>query len=320
LQEKKYVACIKLYTSLNLFVNAVDCALLNNLIELAKDSVREIKDSILKKELLLKIINFLIFKEPESEDKKIADLETMTNRRHAIKILVDFNEDLQIDDVLKLLPDNYNLDAFINELKFCLEKCKEDSEYLKNEIKLSVNDSDSIRSQKNTKVKKFDISENDLCSKCNSQVLSPTTDNNNRPDSFYIFPCGHCFHLSCLIKLNLKLLRSMEYIAGEETVFDLVFNSFKVKDSWRSIDLHEITSKIKNKSENYLRNNILSDICIFDKFTNTYRLKENIQLSKRSKIINKIDKILIAKRILRDTKESLFENPNDKKLLEKKNW
>jgi hypothetical protein len=262
----------------------------------------------------------LIFKEPEEKNQEIANLETMTNRTQAIKILVEFYDDIQINDVLQLIPDNNVLDPFINDLKICLEKCKEDSEYLKNEIKLSVNDSDSIRNQKNAKVKKYDINENDLCSNCNYQVLLPTIDNNNRPDSFYLFPCGHVFHLSCLIKLNLKLLKNLELISGEETIADLVMNSFKIKDSWRSIDLHEITTKIKNKSENYLRSSVLPDICIYDKFTNTYRLKENINfnLSKRSKIIQKIDKILFAKRVLRDTKEALMENPNDKKLLEKK--
>jgi hypothetical protein len=76
----------------------------NNLIDLAKESLKDIKDLILKRKLLHKIIEYLILKESNEKDISIGKLEVMTNRRKAIKILIEFSDDLQIDDVLKLFP------------------------------------------------------------------------------------------------------------------------------------------------------------------------------------------------------------------------
>ncbi|CAI4035076.1 hypothetical protein SMKI_12G2140 [Saccharomyces mikatae IFO 1815] len=198
LKFKKTKASIFLLTRLNLFEDAIDLALKNNLVDDCKIIVNDeilIEDYKLRKRLWLKIARHLLF--------SMKDVDT----KHLIRtILNDSNEILTIKDLLPF----FNEYTTIANLKEELIKFLENHNMKMNEISDDIINSKNLKLEINTEISKFDeiyriLEPGKSCDECGRFL---------QVKKFIVFPCGHCFHWNCLIRV---ILSSNDYNLRQKT-------------------------------------------------------------------------------------------------------
>ncbi|EJS42705.1 pep3p [Saccharomyces arboricola H-6] len=198
LKFKKTKASIFLLTRLNLFDDAIDLALKNGLIDDCKIIVNDealIEDNKLRKRLWLKIAKHILLSMKDIDIKQL--IRTILN---------DSNEVLTIKDLLPF----FNEYTTIANLKEELIKFLENHNMKMNEISEDIMNSKNLKVQINTEISKFNeiyriLEPGKSCDECGRFLQTK---------KFIVFPCGHCFHWNCLIRL---ILSSNDYNLRQKT-------------------------------------------------------------------------------------------------------
>eukprot|EP01080_Neovahlkampfia_damariscottae_P010520 gene10520-3042_t len=177
---KKYEACARLYSMMELYEDSINISLLNNDIKLAKEIVNEssIEDEELIKKLWIKIAKFVIEKENKVQN--------------VIEFLKDTDK-IKLEDILPFFPDFILIDNFRNQICDALQEYKDEIEELKQDMIDSTKNAKSIREDIHQLKYSFGfITKTSKCSaeNCYQTILSR---------EFYLFPCEHMFHSNCLI-------------------------------------------------------------------------------------------------------------------------
>ncbi|XP_064634570.1 vacuolar protein sorting-associated protein 18 homolog [Lineus longissimus] len=169
-------ACVKIYTTMGLYEEAVDLALKVD-VDLAKENANKPSDDEeLRKKLWLRIARHVV---EEEEDI-----------RRAMEFLNECDL-LKIEDILPFFPDFVTIDHFKDAICTSLEQYNKHIERLKEEMDEATESAREIRSEIQTFRNKYAfIKAQDKCAACSFPLLTR---------NFYVFPCMHRFHTDCLV-------------------------------------------------------------------------------------------------------------------------
>ena len=184
-QKKKIEACVRLYSAMQLFDDAVDLALENDDIDLARECADKPDDDENRKKLWLKIAKHVI--------------NHNTGVKQAIEFL-SYTDKIKLEDILPYFPDFSRIDDFKEEICKSLDQYKNEIEKLKNDMQLATQTASEIREDiKELKHRYGFITSNAKCDLSSKSVL--TTD-------FYLFPCQHVFRADALVEEVIKHTKS----------------------------------------------------------------------------------------------------------------
>ncbi|KAL9645099.1 hypothetical protein ABK040_004590 [Willaertia magna] len=184
-QKKKIEACVRLYSSMQLYDDAVDLALENDEIELARECADKPEDDEYKKKLWLKIAKHVI--------------DSSIGVKQAIAFL-SYTDKIKLEDILPYFPDFSKIDDFKEEICKSLEQYKNEIEKLKSDMHEATQTAALIREDiKELKHRYGYITANAKCDLSSKSIL--TTD-------FYLFPCQHVFRADALVEEVLKYTKS----------------------------------------------------------------------------------------------------------------
>jgi hypothetical protein len=145
---------------------------------LARECADKPNDDEFKKKMWLRIARHVIEKD--------------NNVKKAIEFL-RFTDQIKLEDILPFFPDFVLIDDFKDEICTSLEAYKTDIEELKTDMHEATQNAKEIRDDIKTLKHRFGyITPNAKCDSqhCFKSILSK---------DFYLFPCQHVFHASCLI-------------------------------------------------------------------------------------------------------------------------
>lgn len=197
-KHSKTEACVRIYAKMGNFESAVDLALKEGNVDLAcvcADAVQNEANSLqiigansgasfssvdrttLRKKLWLRVARFVV------EEKN--DLSA------AMAFLTRAPDLLSIEDILPFFPDFTVIDSFKDDICQALEKYSSKVESLKQEMDLSTQSAESIRSDTQRLTNRFvTVQADEKCSICQEAVTKR---------QFYVFACSHSFHADCLV-------------------------------------------------------------------------------------------------------------------------
>ncbi|XP_070564875.1 vacuolar protein sorting-associated protein 18 homolog isoform X2 [Ptychodera flava] len=169
-------ACVHIYTTMELYEEAVDLALKVD-VELAKSNAnRPDDDDELRKKLWLRIARHVV-----EEEKDVS---------RAMKFLHECDL-LKIEDILPFFPDFVTIDHFKDAICTSLEEYNQHIESLKEEMNEATESAKAIRADIQEMRNKYGlVTAQQKCSSCSFPLLTR---------AFYLFPCQHMFHSDCLI-------------------------------------------------------------------------------------------------------------------------
>ncbi|GFN86697.1 vacuolar protein sorting-associated protein 18 homolog [Plakobranchus ocellatus] len=170
-------ACVHIYSLMGLFEEAVDMALQVD-VELAKQQADkpDEEDRDMRKKLWLRIARHVV-----EEEKDI---------KRAMEFLHECDR-LKIEDILPFFPDFVTIDHFKDAIISSLQEYNQHIDSLKEEMEEATQSAEEIRKEIQSFRNKYAfVKAEDKCSSCNYPLMSR---------GFYLFPCGHKFHMDCLI-------------------------------------------------------------------------------------------------------------------------
>ncbi|KAJ8042892.1 Vacuolar protein sorting-associated protein 18-like [Holothuria leucospilota] len=176
-EHKLKRACVHIYTTMELYEEAVDLALQVD-VDLAKRCAEkpDEDDEGMKKKLWLQIAKHVV--------KEQSDIQK------AMEILQECTL-LKIEDVLPFFPDFVTIDHFKDAICSSLQNYNQHIHNLKNDMDEASESAEAIRGDiHNMRNKYAVVTGQHKCAKCDSLLLSR---------AFYLYPCGHKFHTDCLI-------------------------------------------------------------------------------------------------------------------------
>ncbi len=170
-------ACVLIYSALELYEEAVELALQVD-IELAKQQAdKPDEDKELCKKLWLRIARHVV--------QKQRDIKTAMSFLQQCPLL-------QIEDILPFFPDFTRIDEFRDEICTSLEEYGGHIQKLKQEMVEATRSAELIRTDiKELRNKYGFVSTSQKCELCRYNAMSR---------QFYLFPCQHVFHATCLTK------------------------------------------------------------------------------------------------------------------------
>ncbi|CAI2729457.1 unnamed protein product [Schistosoma spindalis] len=119
-------------------------------------------------------------------------ISTDGSMQEAINLLRDCPL-LKLEDILPYFHQFVTIDQFKDVICSSLDSYNERIDNVKNEIQSTMKTIDELRTQSNNLRYRYEIIEDDSrCTHCNHLLTLRT---------FYVFPCGHHFHISCLTEL-----------------------------------------------------------------------------------------------------------------------
>ena len=193
-----------LLSELGLYDDAIKIGLQNNMVDESKKVISKIdaKDSTeinkqkLKKKMWLKVAAHVL----SNSDSDTLDIKQSVN-----SFIIESNGILEIKDLLPLCNKMTTVANLKDELIKSLENHNERMVTISNDIKRSITLKERIKAD----IKNFDKNYNKIepgnsCDSCGKFLQSR---------KFIVFPCNHCYHKDCIIKL---ILGSTDYnLIGE---------------------------------------------------------------------------------------------------------
>ncbi|KAL4452788.1 hypothetical protein ABPG74_002353 [Tetrahymena malaccensis] len=173
-------AQIQIYGMMDLYQEAIDLALNQELIEAAISFARKpyFKDDK-KKKMWLKIAKHLLNKGGN-------------NVQEVIKMINDEQQFIKIEDLLTQFSENVKIEHFKDQICNCLQNYNTEIKELKQVIKQYSDSADKLQIDlKLIKNRYVEMNQNVTCMECVQSLFN---------ESFYIFPCMHGFHKACLIQ------------------------------------------------------------------------------------------------------------------------
>ena len=213
---------------------------------------------------------------------------------------------LKIEDILPFMMDDVKLEELKTDLQACINFYEKGVIQLKQEIN-DYNQSTEIIKKEIYKIQKKSTFINYTqikCEKCQKDILG---------NKFFLFPCGHIFDTSCLI----KILDDYD----QKNIGDQIFKDKikKIKNLKEKIKvLEEKKKKIMNEQK--LQSNNLNTFKVFFNFINNekkeeFSNEEEMQLKQFQENLYKLLKeecALCGKEMINSTQIKLGED-NDKK-------
>ncbi|XP_057794948.1 vacuolar sorting protein 18 [Salvia miltiorrhiza] len=199
LKEKRMRACVHIYSMMSMHEEAVALALQVDP-ELAMAEADKVEDDEdLRKKLWLMVAKHVIEQEKGTKRENI---------RKAIAFLKETDGLLKIEDILPFFPDFALIDDFKEAICSSLEDYNEQIEKLKEEMNDATHGADNIRNDISALAQRYAVIKKDEgCGVCGRKILNAadeyrmarayTSVGSMAP--FYAFPCGHSFHVNCLI-------------------------------------------------------------------------------------------------------------------------
>lgn len=184
-QEEIYQAEALAFTIIGKLDKAVEVALKNNYVDVAKIITTFADDPITKRQLWYEIFA----NEMNEESKKISESGLSQS-----KAILKESKVLRVEDILPGLKDEVKIDVFKNEIFDCLNSYEVEIENLKSEIYERDETTKTVKSDiAQVKKKYMELrSQVCICEVCNNAIAE---------DSIYIFACGHMFDEECIIHL-----------------------------------------------------------------------------------------------------------------------
>lgn len=217
IQNGQHLACVRIYSMMNLPDQAVSLALKCGDIELAKQHADVPDEDEMKKKLWLRIAKQVITQQ--------ADI------KKAIGIIQESNDLLKIEDILPLFPDFTVIEDFKDEICQALEEYNDSIKALKDEMDEYVESAEQIRGDiKLLQTRKGQV---------NSRARCELTGEYISGHDFYLLPDGRTYKASALLSWVLKNEKNCEK-AG----FNLNFNKIK--------QLNEEIQEIDEKMDIYV--------------------------------------------------------------------
>ncbi len=188
-------ACVKIYSSMGLFEEAVELALKVDP-ALARADASMPSNPEVRKRLWLQIARHEIQREAAEEktDDNFSEgrgaAEHITTPR-ALSILNECDL-LKIEDILPFFPPFSSVASFKEEICKSLEDHKISIEGLRGEMEEYTESADAIQAEiKSLSERTLTMSNTQPCEGCYKFAIS---------QEFYLFPCGHAFHSECLFR------------------------------------------------------------------------------------------------------------------------
>ena len=189
-------ATVHLLTSMGAYEEAIEQALNNNNVELAKQTAEKVQSMLnkadLAKRLWLKIAKFVI-KNMYVQSKDDADMSN--NSQFNIKMATSILNEcplLRIEDILPYFPEFLTIDHFKEAICQSLEEYNRNIETLRDDMKLATESAHDIREEIRLLRNRFVIIDaTEKCTLCSTMIMSK---------AFYAFHCGHLYHSNCLHK------------------------------------------------------------------------------------------------------------------------
>ncbi|KAH0606968.1 uncharacterized protein H6S33_002956 [Morchella sextelata] len=176
IRHNHVLSCVHLYSSMGLYLQAVELALKHGNLTLASIVAdRPSTDTALRKQLWLAVARAVIASSS------------------SIKAAIDFLrrcELLKIEDLIPFFPDFVVIDDFKDEICAALEDHSHAIDTLKREMEESARTAANIRRDVELLDRRYAIVEpGERCWLCQMPLLARL---------FYVFPCQHAFHSDCL--------------------------------------------------------------------------------------------------------------------------
>ncbi|KAJ6693353.1 hypothetical protein OIU85_004151 [Salix viminalis] len=186
LKEKRMRACVHIYSMMSMHEEAVALALQVDP-ELAMAEADKVEDDEdLRKKLWLMVAKHVIEQEKGTKRENI---------RKAIAFLKETDGLLKIEDILPFFPDFALIDDFKEAICSSLEDYNNQIEMLKQEMNDATHGADNIRNDISALAQRYAVIDRDEeCGVCKRKILIV-----GQMAPFYVFPCGHAFHVHCLI-------------------------------------------------------------------------------------------------------------------------
>ncbi|CAG8443250.1 6027_t:CDS:10 [Acaulospora colombiana] len=187
-QHKRMQSCVHIYSNMGLFEEAVDLALKQNDLELARINADKPEDDpALRKKLWLKIARHVV--------EKKQDIKTAMDYLQLCDLL-------KIEDILPFFPDFVLIDDFKSEICLALNEYNKHIEELKEEMEEATKSAESIRSDiRELRCRFAIVTSEEKCAICDFPLLTR---------QFYVFPCQHAFHADCLLNRVTKHLNNIQ--------------------------------------------------------------------------------------------------------------
>jgi DNA-binding IscR family transcriptional regulator len=130
-----------------------------------------------------------------SEETSSSHSSGETAARQGIELIKESNGVITIDDLLPHLPNFTEIDLFKDEICHTLEQCGSKVLALKAEMEeLAESTESTVKELESMKNRAYTLSScHQTCEYCKDSLLGANT-------QFYLFPCSHGFHSSCLLK------------------------------------------------------------------------------------------------------------------------
>jgi len=179
----KMEACVLIYSKMGLYEDAVDLALAKGDIDLAERQANKPEDDSLRRRLWLKIAQ-----------KVVQDNNDVCNAMEFLK-----NCDLlKIEDVLPFFSEITRIDDFKDAICRSLEEYNQHMHTLKTEMSEAKQAASAIRHDIHDLRNRCGVVRaGQLCDHCHHLALTR---------NLYLFPCGHVFHIDCLIEFTGPLM------------------------------------------------------------------------------------------------------------------
>ena len=128
--------------------------------------------------------------------------DTELPSKKAIEVLRASNGIISVEDLLLFLPETVKVDELRDEVCASLERYNSDIEKLKNEMDEHSKSAEALRRDAAEEKRRFDvIKTSKRCDDCGKKIFSSDSTLEVGVDEFYIFPCTHIFHSTCLFDL-----------------------------------------------------------------------------------------------------------------------
>ncbi|CAO3627960.1 unnamed protein product [Mucor hiemalis] len=230
-------SCVHIYSQMGLYEEAVDLALENRDLELARTNADKPEDDdVLRKRLWVSIARYVI------QDNK--DIKS------AMQFLKQCDL-LKMEDILPFFPDFVLIDDFKDEICSALEEYNIGIEELKSEMDNATLSADLIRLDVRKLRKRFAVvKEEQTCCLCNYPLLTR---------QFYVFPCNHEYHADCLINRVTKYLPTRQ-IRKLADIQEQLSREFKAARNMLPEDEKAVSARIEFLR--YELDNIVAHQCV----------------------------------------------------------
>ncbi|KAK3243890.1 hypothetical protein CYMTET_46480, partial [Cymbomonas tetramitiformis] len=204
LGARRHRSCVHLYCMLHMYEEAVALALHVD-IDLAKQvAEKPDDDAVLRKKLWLRVARHVVEQDSGKGEGKTELLGS--NIRKAIKFLQETDGLLKIEDILPFFPDFVLIDDFKEAICTSLEEYNRQIEELKTEMATATLSADNIRRDISALSQRYVVVDTETsCCSCQLGILQSPPSNTASShaatgmSAFYLFPCTHAFHASCLL-------------------------------------------------------------------------------------------------------------------------